>query len=107
MSDGTFDEALDVLTLPRIRSEHDVDDDDIVGLFEYLEAKAEFFVVEDTVSPTVTRDVSDTKFLGLAEVAQADFLVTNDNRHLLPLKRHGVTRIVSPSRFLAELDRGK
>ncbi len=105
MSDDTFDEALDVVTLPRIREEHHVNDDDIIGLFEYLEAKAKFFVTEQTVSPTVTRDLTDTKFLELAEVSQAEFLVTNDNRHLLPLKRHGVTRIVSPGEFLRILDR--
>jgi predicted nucleic acid-binding protein len=47
--------------------------------------------------------VTDAKFLGLAEEAGANFLVTNDRRHLLRLKRHGRTRIVTPARFLREL----
>ena len=53
--------------------------------------------------PSLTRDVSDTKFLSLAAESLADNLVTNDRRHLLPLRQYGVTRIVTPAQFLAQL----
>jgi predicted nucleic acid-binding protein len=41
--------------------------------------------------------------LSLAAESSAAFLVTNDRRHLLRLRRHDSTRIVTPTRFLAEL----
>jgi len=55
------------------------------------------------VSAELTRDVTDTKFLSLAAESGADFLVTNDRRHLLPLKRFEETSIVSPSEFVKNL----
>jgi predicted nucleic acid-binding protein len=36
----------------------------------------------------------------LALRAKADFLVTNDRRHLLHLESFGQTRIVTPSQFM-------
>jgi predicted nucleic acid-binding protein len=56
---------------------------------------------ERVVSHAVSRDVTDTKFLDLAVASDADYFVTNDRRHLLPLKRIGRTRIVTPHKFLA------
>jgi hypothetical protein len=38
------------------------------------------------------RDITDREFLALAVAADADFLVTNDRRHFLPLKRFGRTQ---------------
>jgi predicted nucleic acid-binding protein len=55
------------------------------------------------VSATLPRDVTDTKLLALADEAGADYLVTNDRRHLLRLRQDGKTRIVTPARFLGEL----
>lgn len=103
MSQQTLDELIHVLTLPRIQRQHGLSDDELMGFVDAILAFSEWFVVNHTVSPTLTRDVSDTKFLALADESHAEFLVTNDNRHLLPLKRHGATRIVTPSRFLDEL----
>ncbi len=51
----------------------------------------------------MSRDASDTQFLGLAEISAANYLVTNDRRHLLPLRRHQKTRIVTPAEFLRRL----
>lgn len=47
--------------------------------------------------PTVTvrTDPTDNFLLAMAEAAQADYLVTGGGRHLLGLKRHGKTAIVS------------
>ena len=107
MSQQTLDELINVLTLPRIQQQHGLSDDELMGFVDAIVAFSERFLVDDSVSPTLTRDVSDTKFLALADKSEAEFLVTNDKRHLLPLKRHGVTRIVSPGQFLMELDRRK
>ena len=103
MSQQTLDELIHVLTLPRIQQQHGLSDDELMDFTDAIAAFSEWFVVNHSVSPTLTRDVSDTKFLALADESHAEFLVTNDNRHLLPLKRHGVTRIVTPRRFLDAL----
>lgn len=50
------------------------------------------------------RAILDTKFLALAEDARADYLVTNDHRHLLHLRSHGQTQIVTPAAFLRQLE---
>ena len=47
----------------------------------------------------IEKDPDDNKFLGVAEVASADYLVTND-RHLLILKEFKKTKIIKPINFL-------
>jgi uncharacterized protein len=56
------------------------------------------------ISPSLTRDVTDAKFLALAAEISADFLVTRDRRHLLRLRHFQKTRIVTPRQFLKELE---
>jgi predicted nucleic acid-binding protein len=51
----------------------------------------------------VPSDITDVKFLSLADEADADYLVTKDGRHLLRLKKYRQTRIVTPAQFLAVL----
>lgn len=48
----------------------------------------------------VKNDPSDNKILECAITAEADYIVTGDKNHLLPLKRYKNTKIVSPSEFL-------
>lgn len=44
----------------------------------------------------IPEDESDNLILACAVEAKADFLVTGDKRHLLPLKRHQGTQILTP-----------
>jgi putative PIN family toxin of toxin-antitoxin system len=46
-----------------------------------------------------SRDAGDDYLLALAQVADADYLVTGDRSGLLVLKRHGKTRIVTARQF--------
>lgn len=46
---------------------------------------------------------ADNRVLECAVAASADYLVTGDRRHLLPMEAHGNTRIVNAPRFLPEL----
>lgn len=103
-SSDTIEELLEVVTLPSIREMHQLSDDEILELIVTLHARARFGKGEARLSHSLTRDVTDTKFLRLAEETQADYLVTNDRRHLLPLRQYGQTRIVTPARFLRELE---
>lgn len=57
------------------------------------------------VDPKLTVDVisvdkADNHILACALEAHADFLVTGDKRHLLPLKHYRGTQILTPHRFI-------
>ena len=47
---------------------------------------------------------ADNRILECAPAASADYLVTGDRRHLLPLGEHRGTRIVNAPRFLSALE---
>lgn len=44
-------------------------------------------------------DKKDNRYLACAKDGQADYLVTGDKKHLLPLKKFHRTKIVSPAQF--------
>ena len=46
---------------------------------------------------------ADNRILECAAEASADYLVTGDRRHLLPLEEHQGARILNAPRFLSEL----
>ena len=46
---------------------------------------------------------ADNRILECAAAASADYLVTGDRRHLLPLGEHRGTRVINAPRFLSEL----
>ena len=46
---------------------------------------------------------ADNRILECAAAASADYLVTGDRRHLLPLGEHRETRVINAPRFLSEL----
>ena len=48
---------------------------------------------------------ADNRILDCAAAAQADFLVTGDRRHLLPLGEYRGTRILNAADFLRDLGR--
>lgn len=102
-SPATADELLAVMTVPQIRARHGWDDAEILRFITSLLAGADIYTGGKSVSPALTRDATDAKFLALAEESSCGYLVTNDRRHLLRLGRHEGTRIVSPRQFLAEV----
>jgi len=65
-SPATSDELLHVLSLPMIRRRHGWSDDDILRFVLSLHVSATIGAGRLVVSPTLTRDVTDTKFLALA-----------------------------------------
>ena len=54
--------------------------------------------------PVVEGNVGDNRVLECAVEAAADFLVTGDRRHLLPLGEHQGVTIVNAPRFLSGLE---
>jgi putative PIN family toxin of toxin-antitoxin system len=102
-SPAVVDEWLDVVTLPHIRARHGMDDDEILELLAAVLIDGQRYPGTIDVSAQLTRDLTDTKLLSLALESNADYLVTNDRRHLLRLKRFARTKIVTPGEFLRRL----
>jgi putative PIN family toxin of toxin-antitoxin system len=101
---ATFEELDAVLKLPAIRARHGFADEKLRGYMAFLLANSSIHSAsESTIAASITRDITDTKFLALAQQSNADFLVTNDRRHLLPVREFGPTKIVTPAHFLRKL----
>lgn len=60
-------------------------------------------VSPDQKVQAVKQDVSDNRVLEAALAGKADYIVTGDKRHLLPLKKFRGIPIISPREFLAVL----
>ncbi len=74
----------------------------IAGAIAGLRAKAH--VVEGTFEVfAVAKDPKDNPVLACAVEGHADFLVTDDRKHLIPLKEYQSVRIVNPPFFLREV----
>ena len=103
LSGETLHEIQRVLTQDDVRAKHGWHDAKIERFCRALEVTS--LVLEPTtrVPASLTRDVTDTKWLALALDAGADYLVTHDNLHLLRLKRVGRTQIVRPRKFIEVL----
>lgn len=99
-------EVHEVLRSPTVRALHKLTDQKIDLLFAALEAKSMPIQPGEIVAASLPRDQTDTKWLALAGSTAADYLVTNDRRHLLRLKKFRQTAIVTPAAFLRELGRG-
>lgn len=59
-------------------------------------------VAPKTKVARIKADPDDNRILECAKVAQADYIISGDKRHILPLKRFGKTKIVSLREFLEE-----
>ena len=105
LSMATIEEVQNVLLLPRMRDLHGLEPDDVFRFIDNLMRTADLF--DDVPIPTTNtiRDLTDRKFAALCIVSEADYLVTNDRRHLLRLRRFFESRIVTPAGFLRELQR--
>jgi predicted nucleic acid-binding protein len=62
------------------------------------------FFCSDLVTGAIAPDPKDSYLLALAEVSQAEFLVTGD-KQLLSLRRHKSTRITSAAAMIDVLKR--
>ncbi|MCI0680557.1 MAG: putative toxin-antitoxin system toxin component, PIN family [Gemmataceae bacterium] len=104
-SPAVVDEWLEVLAIPHIRDRHGLSDDELLEFLASLVVSGAAHAGQSKIAAKLTRDLTDTKFLSLAHESGANYLVTNDHRHLLPLQRFERTRIARPSEFLRILAR--
>jgi len=68
------------------------------SLLRRLRKESQMVTVVSQVN--VSPDKKDNRYLAAALDGQADFLVTGDRKHLLPLKKFHQTKIVSPKEFV-------
>ena len=97
-------EIEEVLALSEMKAIHGLTDDEIRMFCESLQVGSRMVSGTTPVSPALTRDVTDTKWVAIAVEGDADYLVTKDRRHLHRLKTVGRTKIVTPRKFLKALD---
>ena len=98
-SDATLDELLEVLAVQQMSESHGLTDDEIlIFLTSFLPDAIRYRSVPNVTARV--KDITDVKFLSLAAHSKADYLVTNDRRHLIPIGQFRATRIVLPAEFL-------
>jgi len=74
-------------------------DDDVRDYIRWLLTQAE--IVADTPAPRVVlNDPKDDPIIAAAVEAKADYLITGDRAHLLPIGEYQGIRIISPRAFL-------
>ena len=69
---------------------------------ELVSTAGEFITILSPVS-VIKSDPSDNKILACAQQAQADYIITGDKKHLLPLKKFQGIPILSPRDFLSQI----
>jgi uncharacterized protein len=99
-SPDTLEEVIDVLLVPHISRRHGMSQEEIALFVASLLVRADGFSGDRPAAASIPRDLTDTKLLSLAQESHADYLVTNDRRHLLRLGSFGRTEIITPARFL-------
>lgn len=105
LSRETLFEIQRVLADEKIRALYGWSDELILSFCRALEVKGRVIETTTVVAPSLTRDVTDTKFVALAIDGKADYLVTHDRRHLGRLKTVGKAKVTTPARFLMVLKR--
>ena len=60
-------------------------------------------IIEPRHLTVIKPDHADNRILACAVQASADYLVTGDRRHLLPLEEHRGTRLLNAPQFLTAL----
>ncbi|MEI6728992.1 MAG: putative toxin-antitoxin system toxin component, PIN family [bacterium] len=96
-STEVFDELLETIKIPKIRSRLNKNASRFLADYKFLAKK-----VLLTTKVSVCRDPKDNKFLELAKEIQADYLITGDN-DLLDLKKFETTQILKPADFVVLL----
>ncbi len=107
LSREALDELHRVLSAEELQAKHQLTNEEILEFCHIVEAHGRLLEPTIIVPASMTRDVTDTKWIALALCGDADYLVTLDRRHLQRLKKVGRTKIVGPAKFLRLLHTAK
>jgi putative PIN family toxin of toxin-antitoxin system len=100
MSRAVFQELERVIHYPYLRAHADYSDNQVERFLRGIE-QASFWIPVNQTLAVVEADESDNRFIELAVSGKAQYIITGDKRHLLPLRRYQGIEIVSPTEFLA------
>ncbi len=97
-----LDEYREVLQYERIQALHGLSDEQINEVIDYFKE----FALE--VKPSIKLDVvkndpDDNMFFECAVTGAADFIVSGDEKHVLPVQISGI-QVLSPAEFLIVLE---
>lgn len=87
-----IEQVVERLSLKRI-----INYEDARALVRRLKKNTELIVSFSDIN--ISSDKNDNRYLACALDGEVDYLVTGDKKHLLPLKKIGKTKIVSPKEF--------
>lgn len=100
LSDAILTETAETLLIKsNLRRYAAYSDADVHDFIRWLLTQAE--MVPDTPAPRVVpNDPKDDPIIAAAVAVKADYLITGDRAHLLPMGEYEGTRIISPREFL-------
>lgn len=101
ISEAILDEIGRVLRYPRLAALHKLPEESIDELLSLLRGESRF--VAPTEKLSLSLDESDNRYIECAINAGAEYIVTGDKQHLLPIGEVQGIRIVSPAVFIALL----
>ena len=102
VSEPILEEVERVLGYPHIAKLHRRSTLDIERYIKYLRNIATLVTPSERLQ--IASDECDNRYVECALEGRADFLVTGDKKHLLPLKEHRGTQILPPAAFLILLE---
>lgn len=103
-SEGMIVKLEEKLRLPRISQRYKLTEEDIRWVVVLLRTQAQLVVVPAEEQRAVTTDPEDDYVLATARLGQAEYLVTGDHKHLLPIRQYEGIAIVTPREFVAILE---
>ncbi len=105
ISDEILAELRRVLHYPKIARLHGLSEVEIEEFLALLRDETHLIVPTERLD--VSTDGPDNRYIECAVAGGAEFLVTGDKRHLLPLKEYEGVTFISPAAFLAVLLMGE
>lgn len=76
----------------------------VASFIAWYQYNVEYFSIEDIVFPHTTRDTSDTMFLKLAIVSNAQYIISGD-KDLLVIKQIKKTKIMNAAEFIISISK--
>lgn len=101
LSEELLAELERVLRYPKIAQVHHLSPAELEEFLALLRDEARLIAPQQRLD--VSPDETDNRYIECAVAGGAEFLVTGDKQHLLPLKEHQGVIILSPTAFLVLL----
>lgn len=97
-----IEEISEVLRRPEIKKFIRLTPTEIRKIIKALKTRAYITPAEIKVN-VIETDPTDNKFLACALEGLADYIVTGDKKHILPLKNYYGIKIITPKQFITKV----